>query len=543
MMERQVGQLFVAGFAGTTPTPEILDLIQQRHIGGVILFTRNLRDTRQTFELTRALQDAARAAGHRYPLLIMIDQENGLVRRLGKGSTRFPGNMALGAVGSEELVYEIARATGAELRAQGVNMNLAPVVDVNNNPLNPVIGIRSFGEDPANVARLGAAAVRGYREAGVLATLKHFPGHGDTATDSHLSLPEVPFDLDRLERVELVPFRRGIEAGAEAVLTAHIHLPALMPDEAGPASLSRSIITGLLRERLGFDGAVITDCLEMDAVAATVGVARGAVMAIQAGSDLVLVSHRADRQYAALDAARKALAGGELDAQQVQQAIERVMRLKQRYLSWETLPKEEELIIVGSAAHRELGERTFSLATTLVRDDAGTLPLKLNADARILIVARPLSDITKASDVAYGHEQLVQTIRRHHEHVESRMLTADSSAQDEQYVMEAARSADVVLVVTLNAHRDPDQARMLRQVAVAARRIVGLAVYDPYDAETLPEIPTFLATYDYGQQALEAAARALFGESPLAGRLPVTVAAAVSTADQAMAHQPHAKTP
>src|SRR5579883_3659046 len=194
-LEEQMGQLFMVGFWGTTPSPEIIDMIARYHVGGIILFSRNVQDTQQVLELTGSLQEAARAAGHRFPLLIAIDQENGAVQRLGRGATQFPGNMALGAIGSEQITRDIAFATGRELRALGLNMNLAPVVDVNNNPANPVIGVRSFGEDPQQVARLANAEIRGYHKAGVATCIKHFPGHGDTTTDSHLSMPVVPYDM------------------------------------------------------------------------------------------------------------------------------------------------------------------------------------------------------------------------------------------------------------------------------------------------------------------------------------------------------------
>src|SRR6266851_7263345 len=217
-LEEQIGQLLVVGFWGTTPSPEVIDLIRNYHIGGIILFSRNVQDAQEVLELTHRLQMIALRARHRAPLLIAIDQENGMVQRLGRGTTLFPGNMALGAIGSEQVVYNVAQATGRELKALGINMNLAPVVDVNNNPANPVIGVRSFGEDPRLVARLGSAMVKGYQNAGVIACLKHFPGHGDTAVDSHLALPTIPHALERLEAVELVPFRAGIEAGAESVM-------------------------------------------------------------------------------------------------------------------------------------------------------------------------------------------------------------------------------------------------------------------------------------------------------------------------------------
>ena len=204
-LEEQIGQLLMVGFWGTTPSPEIIELIQHYHVGNIILFSRNIHDAPQVLKLTQQLQQIAKLAGQRYPLLIAIDQENGIVQRLGETATIFPGNMALGAIGSEEIACEVAKATGNELKALGINMNLAPVLDVNNNAANPVIGVRSFGEDPSLVALLGAAMVKGYRAAGILSCLKHFPGHGDTTTDSHLSLPVIPYTLQRLENLELVP--------------------------------------------------------------------------------------------------------------------------------------------------------------------------------------------------------------------------------------------------------------------------------------------------------------------------------------------------
>ena len=314
-LEQMLGQLLVVGFEGTAVTPEVAGLIQQHHVGGIIFFSRNVRDAQQTLALTSELQALAREAGHRYPLLIAIDQENGVVRRLGRGSTIFPGSMALGATGSEALAHDVALATGRELRALGINLNLAPVLDISNNPDNPVIGVRSFGEDPAQVARFGVAAVRGLQGAGVLTSVKHFPGHGDTAVDSHQTLPNIPHTLRRLDDVELVPFRAALAAGADSVMIAHVALPQLMGSAALPATVSPAIVRGLLRERLGFDGVVISDCLEMRAVTETVGTERGAVMALQAGIDLLLVSHRYDRQLGSLRALQAALEAGELPSE------------------------------------------------------------------------------------------------------------------------------------------------------------------------------------------------------------------------------------
>ncbi|HKS69310.1 MAG TPA: glycoside hydrolase family 3 protein, partial [Ktedonobacterales bacterium] len=334
-LDDAIGQCFMVGFHGTEPPPSLIELIARDRVGGVILFSRNCRGgSAQVRALTARLQAAARDAGHPRPLLIAIDQENGLVRRLGPGATQLPGNMALSAAGDPELTEAVARASGEELRALGINLNLAPVADVNNNPANPVIGVRSFGEDPVVVGRHVAAAVRGYSAGGVIAALKHFPGHGDTATDSHLGLPLVPHDRDRLEMVELLPFQAGLAAGAECVLTAHVALPRLTGGNAVPATLAPEIVRGMLREELGFDGVAITDCLEMDAVARGVGVPSGAVAALRAGNDIVLISHRRDRQRAGLAAVRAAVAQGTLAPEAVRAAAARVLRLK-RGLTWD----------------------------------------------------------------------------------------------------------------------------------------------------------------------------------------------------------------
>src|SRR5438034_3900485 len=334
-LEEQIGQVLMVGFWGNTPSQEIIDLIQHYHAGSIILLSRNVRAAQQVLELTRSLQMIAKQAGHPYPLLIAIDQENGIVQRLGEAATIFPGNMALGAIDSEEIAYKVALATGQELKALGINMNLAPVVDVNNNSANPVIGVRSFGEDPQQVARLGAAMVKGYRAAGILSCLKHFPGHGDTTTDSHLALPVIPYTLQRLEALELVPFWSGIEARAEGVMIAHIAFPTLMEQNTLPATLSSTIVQELLRKQLDFKGIILSDCMEMEAISETFGTERGVVMALQAGIDLVLVSHEYKYQRASIEAIQAAIQSHELTTQPVRQAAERVLKLKAGYLSWE----------------------------------------------------------------------------------------------------------------------------------------------------------------------------------------------------------------
>src|SRR5690606_667232 len=256
-------------------------------VGGVILFARNIRDPVQVANLTRSLQQLAQSSGARIPLFIATDQEGGIVARLRSPAAVMPGAMALGAASSPELAYEAGRSTARQLLAVGINMNFAPVVDVNNNPANPVIGVRSFGEDPELVAELGAAFIRGQQEEGVISTAKHFPGHGDTDTDSHIALPRADHPRVRLDQVELVPFRAAIAAGVDAIMTAHVTFPSIDPTPGLPATLSHRVLTGLLREELGHEGLIVTDAMEMQAITANFGIAEAAVRAVEAVGDMV----------------------------------------------------------------------------------------------------------------------------------------------------------------------------------------------------------------------------------------------------------------
>lgn len=520
-LEEQIGQALMVGFWGITPSQNIIDLIARYHIGNIILFSRNIGDTRQVFELTQSLQRVAKEAGHRYPLLISIDQENGIVQRLGEAATLFPGNMALGAIGSDKIAYEVARATGQELLALGINMNLAPVVDVNNNPANPVIGVRSFGEDPRLVARLGAAMVKGYRAAGVISCLKHFPGHGDTASDSHLALPAIPHALERLETLELVPFRRGIEAGADSVMIAHVSFPALTGQGELPATLSPTIVKGLLRGQMGFNGAILSDCLEMQAISETFGVERGAVMALQAGIDLMLVSHLYERQRGSFEAIRAAVETNELAPQVIQQAAERVLKLKASYLSWDTLPTSTaDLTLIGCEAHLQLRDRAYELSTTQVRNEDGLLPLHLDADERIVVISPERYSMSMVEDRYYSDDVLVDIIRQYHPNVSSITVPAGEASRE---ALQSTREADIFIVATVNAHMDEGQAEVVRQLVALGRRVIGIAVRNPYDLQAFPQLRTYLVTYEYTRPALNAAIGAIFGTRQVSGHLPVSI--------------------
>ena len=523
-LEEQMGQVLMAGFSGSTPSQEIIDLIQHHHVGNIILFSRNVRDTSQVLELTQSLQRIAKEAGHRYPLLIAIDQENGIVQRLGEAGTILPGNMALGAIGSQEVAYKVALATGNELKALGINMNLAPVVDVNNNPANPVIGVRSFGEDPQQVAHLGAAMVKGYHAAGILCSLKHFPGHGDTTVDSHLALPTIPHTLERLETVELVPFRGGLAVGVESVMIAHVSLPALAGDAALPATLSSAIVQGLLRERLGFNGVILSDCLEMRAISETFGTEQAAVMALKAGIDLVLVSHHYTQQRGSIEALKAAVLGRELSTQVIRQAADRVLHLKARHLSWDDLTTSTTLpVSIGREARLQLQNQAYELSTTLVRNEDSLLPLRMDSGERIVVLSPQRTSTTMVEDRYYSDDVLADIIEQYHVPVKILSVATGTLEDACSKLLQTTGESDTIIVATVNAHLDERQAELVRYLILSGRRTIGIAVRNPYDLLAFPQLHTYLVTYEYTRPALVAAVRVLFGEKQARGHLPVSI--------------------
>ncbi len=345
----QIGQLFMVGFDGTTVSSDLAAFMREYKPGGVILFARNLESAEQIVALTNELQ---RCSPH-VPLLISIDQEGGRVSRLPKEFTIFPPCEVLGRCHSSELAYAAAATTAKELKAVGINMNMSPVLDVNSNPLNPVIGDRAFGTDPHMVSELGLATVGGLQDNGVIACGKHFPGHGDTNVDSHKELPTVTADRVRLEHIEFPPFRHVVANGVATLMTAHVVYQAL--DEIRPATLSLTIIGRFLREELYYGGVVLTDDLEMHAIIDHYGIGDASVQAIQAGCDMPLICKDRNRIVAAFDAVEKAATSGDLSEGRLAQSFARIRRLKERFLrSYRPVTISDAKLIVGCRSHRTL---------------------------------------------------------------------------------------------------------------------------------------------------------------------------------------------
>jgi len=515
-----VGQRLLLAFHGKeSPSTEIERAIRDFQPAGISLFrSLNIDSPAQLRDLTGSLQRLARDSGLS-PLLIATDQEGGQLMAVGAG-TPLPGNMALGATGSESLARRAGEVLGCELAAMGVNVDYAPCVDVNINPHNPVVGVRSFGEDPAEVAILGAAMVEGIQSQGVAATAKHFPGHGDTASDSHHGLPFVPHSLERLRALEFVPYRSSIKAGTKLVMTAHLALPALDGPSAPPATLSPRVLKGVLRSELGFNGVIVTDALDMHAIRQGEALGGEAVKAAAAGADLLLVTANPRDQQRIHSALMNAAEGGGLDRSDLVASAARVLALK----GWlARQPPAPDLGVIGSARHMEVAREIAERSITLVRNRANLLPLRLAPDQRIAVVVPKPLDLTPADTSSYVSLQLAGSLRQYHPRVDEFLIPYAPSDAEIRELLQVLPGYDLIVVGTLNAFEQEDQAALVRELHMTQVPVAVVALRLPYDLASFPEVRTYLCTYSLMEPSMRAVAGVLFGHLRPAGRLPVGI--------------------
>ena len=550
-LDEQIGQLIVPSFesaylsSDTDAFEALARLVREYHVGGFHVFGASvaappvlLNPTYGTVILGQPFAAASLASRLQalasVPLMNTADFESGVGFRVA-GATVFPRQMAMGAIAgdaAERLVREEARITAVEARALGVHVNFAPLADVNNNPRNPVINTRSFGENPRRVAALVAAYVDGARDAGMIATIKHFPGHGDTDVDSHLGLPVIPFDRARLNGLELVPFRRGIEAGAGAVMAAHIELPALDPAPATPATFSRPILHDLLRRELGFDGLLYTDSLSMDAITKMVSPGEAAVRAVAAGVDQVLHSPDPVAAFAAL---KRAVEGGSISRTRLNEAVDRILRAKaslglhqRRTVDLDAIPQQ-----VGGRVHDAVAREASARSMTLVKDDRGILPLRLARDTPILCLS--VLDYPSGWQIAAPGRTFIPELRRRYPQGTSIELS-DHTPLSELDLVRALppRYGAIVAAVFVRATSgsgrldlSPELVRLLRDLGRSSTRtntpLVLVFFGNPYVAAAVPEAPAVLLTYDFYDLAEASAVRAIAGDARISGRLPIAL--------------------
>jgi beta-N-acetylhexosaminidase len=533
-VDQKIGQLLIppvnAGFRSLS-SPEfekIREWLTKYHLGGIHVFGYSSHRPSAAGDAAGVavlIHDMQRTA--KVPLLITADFEGG-VGYIIPGATRFPLAMALGATGDETLARAAGRATAIEGRAIGANVDFYPVVDVQNNPANPIINIRSFGEDPAKVSSLATAYLRGVQEGGMIATAKHFPGHGDVAEDSHLALPVLSVDRARLDSIELPPFRAAIEAGVGAVMSAHIYLPAIDEEKGLPATLSRNALTGLLREDLGFKGLIITDALDMHGVTLHFTNEEAAVRSVEAGADVVLFPPDVERAFNGLKAA---VASGRITEERLDQSVRQILRAKTRVgLHRYQAPDVLRLsTVVGSKEHRDLAQSIADRAVTLVRDEKNAIPLRVRPDQSVLHI-NLLDSRTGWREGMVGGVVTAELPRRF---PKTSTVQLDDQSTTSEYAMtrRMAGMVDAVVVtafIRVAAYKgsidlNAQQLTLLRELSAMNKPFAFVLFGSPYLLHHVPVLPSYMLTFDIHPAAELAAVKALTGEMPIQGKLPISL--------------------
>ena len=522
-IEEKIGQLVACRFTGSFRNAdsaylrELTDLVVKSGIGGLILFGGEVYETA---ELANAFQKLAKV-----PLLMASDFERGTGNQV-TGATLFPPLMSLGAAGSEDLAYGMGRVTALEGRAMGIHMTYAPVVDVNINPDNPIINTRAVGADPGLVSRIANAFIRGVQDNGMIATAKHFPGHGDTSQDSHSLLPTIDAGLERLEKVELVPFKAAVDAGVRAVMTAHLAVPALDPTPGLPATLSAPILTGVLRGTFGFRGLIVTDALEMAGVTNAFSTEEASLRAILAGVDQLLLPPEPAKVIAYLAGA---VHDGRLPERRVDESVRRILEAKaslglnrSRFVRIDELDRK-----IASRAFLEQAYGTFESSVTLVKNERGALPLAAgDGNVAVFSLSSDLGDY-------FAGRAFVSAMRQRFPDAAASYADGDTGHEALDEAFTAASGAGTVVFALFSrvsagkgsVGLEPSHVNLIRKFAAMENgpAVVVVSFGSPYFLRNFPEVDAYVCLYRSTPETQDIAARALAGEMNVGGKLPVSI--------------------
>ena len=506
-LKKQIGQLFVIGYQGIDPSPEFIEFVKEWGIGGVIFFVRNIQDPLHLPKVIDRLQEASGQT-----IFSAIDQEGGLVLRVLKGGSLFPGAMGLAASGDCDMVRRVAVAIAQEMRSLGLNWNLAPVLDINHAE-NPGIGARSFGDKPDLVARYGIPFIQGLQEGGVLACAKHFPGKGQAKLDSHLSLPTIPFDREHLMRNELHPFRAAIEAGVAAIMTAHVFFPAFESTPDLPATLSPRVLTELLRKDLGFNGLLITDDLEMGAITAAFGVADAAKRSFLAGADLLLICHDLERARETANAVLEEISSSEFAHRRLQESLDRIEKARIRLGSGSI---RDMNLLELAAKHAPLMEEAHRSSVLVHSFREGAFPLKRSE--KILAFCPKIASLVQVEE---AHQQggFLPLVESRFPNTTGMTFEPKGSSEEILGAFEAlterSYSNAPLLLFSYNAHLFRGQAEALRRISVEHHPTIVIAVRNPYDLSLFSDCDASMATFGFRTPSIDAALAILDGTDPV----------------------------
>jgi beta-N-acetylhexosaminidase len=494
-LAEKIGQMFLIDFSGyDLEDSSVMEHLTSIPWGGVILFAKNVESQEQLLRLNSSLAKI----NEKIPLFISVDQEGGIVNRaVFPGMNIPPGNMAIGATGDIKAAYDAAFVSGQELKKLGFNFNYAPVADVNSNPANPIIGVRSFGEDASLVSRMTAEAVRGYQDAGIIACAKHFPGHGDTSTDSHLALPRVDGDRERLDTVELPPFRAAIEAGVGSIMTAHVLFPAIDGDSPVPATLSRPVLTGLLREEMGYDGIIITDSMAMKAIADNYGPEESSIGTILAGADIVMMLGAFENQLKAYHAVVKAVENGRIPMEYIDKSVKRILDLKNRFVT-ENKTGEELSPSRRSEIIRDITKRSV----TVLRGEE-LLPLSL--DGKKVLVLSPDKLFRTALDEHDVSSSVFPWIERVSGMAERFVYSSDNPSESVSEIIQQEKWDVVIAEIFARSVLSPELEDAWRGILTKIQSSGGIAVtiplLSPYGMPDNSDV--MLTGYNYSSLSME----------------------------------------
>lgn len=508
-LEQRVAQMFIVNLYGSQLTEVGRDFLTQYQVGGVVLLGDNISTPEVVTDLVNSYQQTITSSGG-LPLFVAVDQEGGPISHLKEGFTAFPTPALITATQDIDLAQRLGRAIAEELLAVGVNMDLAPVADLETNPRNPIIKRRSFGSDPALVSPIIGAFVEGMQAQGVLAVAKHFPGHGDSSDDSHTALPIISLDRARLEAVELAPFRAAIEADVSAVMVAHIWYPALESQENLPASLSANIIDGLLRRDMGYDGLVMTDALDMDAIDTNYSYPDAVLSAIEAGVDLVIAAHISlDSQILAIQSVVEAVQSGRMSEERINQSVRRILDAKARFnlLNWTPLPIEQASTRLNLDQHALLVDELFKAGVTVALDPQQLIPLTPEQSVAIVYPA--------------SRPQIMRECSSYNPSIQWVGVSMSPQEQEIAWARDAAGRADVTVVFTQNADDDPQQQALVK--ALPPEKTLAVALWSPYDWTVYPQVAGYIVTYSPLPPAIPAVCKILFGALPARGTFPLSI--------------------
>lgn len=508
-LEQKVAQMFIVNLYGSQLTEAGHDFLTQYQPGGVVLLPENIRTPEEVTRLNNLYQQTIIDGGG-LPLFISVDQEGGTIAHLRDGFTTFPVMMLLTASGDTELAYRVGQAMGEEMLAVGVNMNLAPVADLETNPNNPIIRRRSFGSDPAMVSPIVGAYIAGMQATNVLATAKHFPGHGDSSDDSHVGLPVISLDRERLEAVELAPYRAAIEADVSTIMVAHIWYPVLEPQPDLPASMSYNVVTGLLREEMGYDGLIVTDALDMDAIDTVYSYPNASLQAIKAGVDLVIAAHVSlEAQAAGIQRVVDAVRSGEISEDRINESFSRIMAAKSKYgvLNWRPIEPTTANERLNLDAHAELVTEIFDMGVTVAVDRNTVVPFKTGQTVAVIFPGtRP---------------RIQQECAAEGVTVKALAVSETPTESDIASAQRMAAQVDFVVVFSENADVTPQRRALVN--ALPPDKTIAVALASPYDWTTYPQVAGYVVTYSPLPQAVPAACGVLFGRIPANGKLSITL--------------------